>query len=47
MSGINIDDVHYVIHETNINKGGSKQSETIIIEDLPVTIANEAISYFF
>ena len=46
VSGINIDGVHYDIHDTNINKGGSKQSEKILIKDLPATVANEAISSF-
>ena len=46
MSGINIDGVHYDKHDTNINKGGSKQSENILIKDLPATVTNETISSF-
>ena len=46
VSGINIDGFHYDIHDTNINKGGSKQSEKILTRDLPATVANEAISSF-
>lgn len=46
VSGLDIDGEHYEVHDTNINKGGSKLSERVLIKDLPATLPNDRILKF-